>query len=416
MGTPSRGEGGYSFLSVILDQIDDSELLAALETPYMTGRPSYPLRALWRAKLSQHVLNIPFVVDLVERLRVSWEFREVCGFGDTAPSESTFSRFTRRLTRYERLVVDCLNSLTAALKEHIPSLGETVAIDSTAIEAWANPNRKTIRDVNAKWGVKHSARSSSKDGTEFFFGYKAHVLADADHGIPLGFIFTPGNTNDGKMFRPVLDKTIEELPWLKPSFVVADRGYDTVKNHRDSVDRGMVPIIHIRDLRSKKSSQIYDPVAGAPTCLGKTAMEYVHTDPATGHHLFQCKKGGCSLKDKSNGAWQYCDDEVWEDPYDNLRVVGIVARQSDEWWEHYAKRQAIERLFRSTKHSRLMNTHRYMSMDKVGLHTTLSLLTWQATALAQIKIDGAVKIGTTGKANFRQMRVGASTAELSMAA
>ena len=34
-------------------------------------------------------------------------------------------------------------------------------------------------------------------------------------------------------------------------------------------------------------------------------------------------------------------------PMENLRVVGIVWRGSDEWEEHYAKRMSIERIFRS---------------------------------------------------------------------
>ena len=405
MGATPKAGGGYPFLRSILDQIDDSELIAALRSPPAkngrTGRPSYPVRALWRAKLSKDLLNIPYAVELVERLHGSREFREVCGFEDGVPSESTFSRFFKRLEQHQAVLSDCLDRLTDALREHIPDLGESVAIDSTSIEAFANPNRKVVIDPDAKWGVRHSSRSSSKDGTEWFFGYKMHTLADADHGVPLGFIITSGNVNDGQMFAPVIDKAMDDLPWLRPDYVIADRGYDYKKCYQTAVDRGAVPIIHIRDMRSKGSSMVYDPVAGAPTCLGRTSMEYVRTDPETGHHLFRCKKGGCELKDKGTKAVMHCNDEVWEDPMENLRVLGIVARASEEWTEHYAKRQSVERLFGSLKRSRNLETHFSRNIGRMRLHATLGLLAYQATALARVKAEGIREL--------RQMRVGVGT-------
>jgi IS5 family transposase len=413
MGTPPKTGGGYPFLRVILDQIDDSELIAVLKAPPAkngrTGRPSYPARALWRAKLSKDLLNIPYTVELVERLHGSQEFRDVCGFGDDVPSESTFSRFFKRLEQHQAVLSDCLYRLTEALREHIPDLGESVAIDSTSIEAFANPHRRVVIDPDAKWGVRHSSRSSSKDGTEWFFGYKMHTLADADHGVPLGFIITSGNVNDGQVFAPVIDKAMDDLPWLEPKYVIADRGYDYKKCYQATVDWGAVPIIHIRDTKAKGGSPVYDPVAGAPTCLGKKPMEYVRTDPETGRHLFRCAKGGCHLKPKSNGAWQYCDDEVWEDPVENLRVLGVVARASEEWSYHYAKRQAVERLFGCLKRSRNLETHFSRNISRMILHATLSLLAYQATALARVKAEGIMEL--------RQMRVGVSaTVGLRMAA
>ena len=225
-----------------------------------------------------------------------------------------------------------------------------------------------------------------------------HSVFLLDSLVERGRNLTPGNTNDGQMFAPVLDRAMGALEWLRPKYVIADRGYDFNKCYQAAMDRDMVPIIHIRDTKAKNSSPVYDPVAGAPTCLGKTPMEYVRTDPETGHHLFRCPKSGCPLKPKSNGAWQYCDDEVWENPMENLRIVGIVARQSQEWEDHYDKRQSVERLFGSLKRSRNLEEHFSRNIRRMELHAMLSLLTWQATALAR---------ATAGEAkNLRLMRVG----------
>ena len=394
-------QGGHPFLQSVLDQVEDGELLTALASeqspPGTKGRHPYPVRTLWRAWLTKYVLNIRYTVDLVGRLRTSRRLREVCGVENQVPSESTFSRFFKRLSRPEHqvLVEDCLNQLTGELKGHIPDIGESVAIDSTDVEAWANPNRKHLADSEARWGVRTSARA--KDGTEYYFGFKLHVLADANHGIPLGFVFTPANKNDAPMLTPVLDRATGGLPWLKPQYLVADRGYDSAKNHNATVERGIVPIIHIRV--NQENAPVYNNVAGAPKCLGNVPMEYVRTDPETGHHLFRCPTKGCRLKEEGSKGWRHCDTELWEDPMDNLRVVGVVARQSKEWNRHYAKRQSVERLFSSTKHSRLLDTHRFLGARKIQLHTAMSMVAYQATVLARVR-GGDFK-------NMRTMRVAA---------
>ena len=82
---------------------------------------------------------------------------------------------------------------------------------------------------------------------------------------------------------------------------------------------------------------------------------------------------------------------------ENLRAVGIVWRGSEEWDNHYSKRMSIERIFRSLKHSRGLEGHRYRGMAKIRMLASLSLLTYQATVLARL-ITGDFK-------NLRIMRV-----------
>ena len=54
---------------------------------------------------------------------------------------------------------------------------------------------------------------------------------------------------------------------------------------------------------------------------------------------------GCPLKNSRKGGILYCDTEVWEDPRRNIRLFGIIRRDSPEWKEFYTKRQAVERVF-----------------------------------------------------------------------
>ena len=390
-------KGGYRFLELILDSIDAGALLEALGPPAPTGRPGFPAHAMLRAVLSKYILSFRFNLELLERLRASPKFRQVCGFTGDVPSESTLSRFTTRLMLHQDLIDECLAGVTDTLHEMLPGLGETVAVDSTTIESFSNPNRKHISDPEARWGVRHKAKAKDGD-TEWVFGYKMHLLADADHGIPLSYQITSANVNDTGILPPLLKQAQRTYGWLSPGFILADRGYDSAANHRAVMAHGGIPIIHIR--KPTAGDGLHHGVyteKGAPTCMGKKAMEYIHTDPDTGHHLFQCRAGGCRLKAKNSGAVLYCDSEVWEDPMENLRVVGIVWRGSREWRRHYAKRMSIERVFRSLKHSRGLEGHMVRGMAKIRLLAALSLLTYQATALARVRV-GDMK-------NLRLMRV-----------
>ena len=399
---PQAPKGGYGFLSAILDSLEDAHLLDTLQSYRRTGRPGYPLRAMWRAYLVKFILKIRFSNELLDRLRSSGKLRSICGFDDVVPSESVLSRLISRLANHTAIVKNLLVCVTNKLRDLLPAsqpLGQVVAIDSTLFPSYSNPNRKHIKDPDARWGVKHSARAK-EGGTEWGWGYKMHLLSDANHGLPLDFIVTPANQSDSTMLPTVVSEARTVLPWLRPRYLLADRGYDSEANHKALVRQRIIPIIHIRKpTRTELHHGIYTTL-GEPTCIGKVGMDYQGTDPKTGSHLFRCPPDGCHLKDSKAGATRHCDSTVWENPAKNLRIVGIVPRASRLWKKLYAKRMSIERVFRSLKHSRGLEGHCMRGMRKILLQATMSVLTFQGTALARLRTGEpsevrrmAVKVG-----------------------
>ena len=87
---------------------------AGLQDYRPTGRPGYPLRALWRAYAASFFLNLPHTNALIRALEVDQDLRRLCGFHDL-PHRTTFNRFIRRLSRHADLVESCFASLTAQL-------------------------------------------------------------------------------------------------------------------------------------------------------------------------------------------------------------------------------------------------------------------------------------------------------------
>ena len=371
---------GYAGLSTTLDGIDDAPVLDRLQAYRHTGRPGHPLKALWRSYVASFLLNLPHTNALIRRLQDESDLRSLCGFtSDALPSRRTFNRFIRRLSNHADLVEVVLTGLTNRLKEFLPDLGESVALDSSTVRTHSNPNRKRISDPDASWTAKNSARAKSKDGKEWHFGYKSHAVADAQYGLPLGQIITTASRSDSPELPRLIERAKGLLPWFKPKVIIADRGYDALSNHEYAVKHEALPIIHIR---KQVKGSIYT-TKGTPTCLGRVPMTYVRSDPELGR-LYQCRPDGCHLKDSFKGGTRHCMDWVWEDPTKDLRLFGIIRRDGPEWKAHYVKRQAIERVFKSLKESRRLERHCVRGLRQITLHVLMSTLAFQATALVWI--------------------------------
>ena len=97
---------------------------------------------------------------------------------------------------------------------------------------------------------------------------------------------------------------------------------------------------------------------------------------------------------------RYCNTKAhWEDPANNLRVLGVVSRSDPQWRRLYRRRQVIERMFSSLKRSRLLNRHQYVRKRKIETHVGLSVLTYLATMLSR------VQAGDLGRVRHMRVRV-----------
>ena len=388
----SESQGIYADFRQILACLDASPIIDRLLEYRPTGRPGWPLRTLWNAYLAAFFLGLPHTNDLIRRLEDDYPLREVCGFveADGLPGRRTFNRFIRRLADHSDLVEECANRLTTALKDLLPGFGDVIAIDGSAVHTHSNPNNKDKdtglpSDPDARWGVKHSARSKKSDRTEYFFGYKIHLIADATYDLPIAFKITAGNRHDSPELPAVMDKAFADFDWFSPSVATADRGYDAKSNFEYLyLKHGIDPVIHIR--KTNAHDGLYDGIYTAdavPTCMGLEPMEYVGQN-GDGHYIFRCKSEGCHLKESTQGGTRKCDTVIVENPMDNLRVFGgKTRRNSPEWSVLYHKRWSVERVFKSMKESRRLDKHCVRGLKHITLHAAMSVLTFQATRLVK---------------------------------
>ena len=330
----------------------------------------------------------------IRLLKDNAEIREMCGFDDHIPWHTTFTRFFADLQNYDHLIESAIAHITDQLKTELPDLGNVVAVDSTAVHSYSNPNRKVKSDPEAKWGVKHTARGKDGKVTDWFYGYKAHVVSDATYGIPLANITTQGNANDTTYLPKLIEKAKATFDWFDPIAVIADRGYDSKKNNHYLWSQRIHPIIKMKKPGGKSKDENGNPVEklidgiydteGVPHCMGGKKMEYVKSDPVKGHY-YVCPPGGCHLQKKNSGAMLYCDFDTWEDPTRDIRLFGTIRKASEEWKELYRRRYYVERGFKSMKQARCLENHTIRGFGRINVHVLMSILTAQATVLANLK-------------------------------
>ena len=382
-------QGTVAELVELWDGIDATALLQRLREyrqvgNRIRGRKGYEPEAYWRAFLALYYLNLDNVNCIVRRLEDDFELRVLCGF-TTMPHRTSFNRFFSRLCQHLDLVEQASVGVVEKLRVFYPDLGQQVAIDSTTIPIHSNPNRTVVSDPEAKWGIAHDA-AAKKGGKKWVFGYKSHVVADANYEIPLAQIVTTANRGDSPMLPKVMEKAEALHSWFRPKVVIADRGYDSNKNHNGLDAKGIIPIIHIRE---PSNTEFYDGMytkLGVPVCLGMVPMDYVGTNPDNGFHLYKCRDEGCHLKDSKQGGILHCDSVVWEDPSTNIRLFGKIRRDSPAWKALYAKRQSIERIFKSLKQGRrLDNKHCVRGHQRIAVHAMMSTLVFQGTVLRNLR-------------------------------
>jgi transposase len=214
-------------LNAIFETLPDKELIA--EMTAKTGRPGYTIKILWRTYVAMAVLNLPSFVSLIRILQNNPYIAIACGITSTEgiPTKFAYSRFMRKLSepQYVVMVKNVMRNLTRQLYETLPNFGKNVAIDSTDLKAWSHGIKRHHADRDASWSVKPDTSGKPK----FYFGYKLHVLADADYELPIAANLTTASINDVKVAPRVLANARYTYSRFHPDYIICDAGYSSKK-------------------------------------------------------------------------------------------------------------------------------------------------------------------------------------------
>lgn len=374
-------------LKAVFENLNDAELLEALEETRWTGRRGYPIRVMWRTLIASYVLDVPTIQELIRTLNRNPFIAVQCGICSEKeiPTRFAYYRFIKKLIAHRELVEKCMAKTLEALKKQLPGFMETVCIDSTDIEAYVNRFRKPLSDKDAEWGWRRN-----KDGEEETYpGYRMHIIGDAKYEIPLIPVITPANENDSPLMIPVLGENKGLIKDFSPNIVIGDKGYDATENYRATVeDFKSIPIIdlNLRGLKGKPDR--FEDIAdekGIPYCAWGIPYVFWGYDKRQKRLKYRCPlacgKGGCTWIDKcSKSAYGQVIKIRLKDDY---RRFIQVPRHTKRWKKLYNMRTSIERIFSRLKKDeggRLVN-HRLRGLEKITLNCLLAVWAVQAIEL-----------------------------------
>ncbi len=185
-----------------------------------------------------------------------------------APDHSTLTVFRNRMIQRgkQKVFTEMLAEIVQIALEMGVKFGSIQIVDSvhsianvnTAKDKKREDKRKSPRDPDAKWGVKHKHKVKTPEGIEieqreYFYGFKAHVSMNAETGIISSLDITPGRAFDGHHFCSLVDKDLEQSLPLKT--YAGDKGYDDSNNHYYLIHKGLHSAIRLKETRIKKKDK-----------------------------------------------------------------------------------------------------------------------------------------------------------------
>jgi len=407
--------GDLQRLRLVIEHLPDESLMRALEAERGQGRDDYPVRAVWNSLLAMVVFQHESVESLRRELLRNAPLRDLCGFdpvraASATPPSSAYSRFLRRLQRRGGEIEAIFDRLVDLVGEVLPEFGRTLAIDGKAIRTHAEPRKRGApqpksdgrRDTDADFGAKGPLRRTAGGawtrGARGWFGYKLHLVVDADHELPVAFSVTRASVAEQPMARRLLGGLAARHGDLleRAETLLADKGYDDGKLIRRLWDDHRIrPVIaKRRDWRDQETrlvrgrrQVVYDqdgvvycyPHKGEPK-----AMAFAGFESDRGTLKYRCPAAHYGLRCRSFGRCPI-GGSIRIKLDDDRRIFTPVARTSYKWGRLYNQRGAVERVNSRLDVSYGFERHFIRGLSKMRLRVGLALSVMLAMALGRVK-------------------------------
>ena len=215
------------------------------------GRPvEYPPEWDLKALMLRQLLQIPYVKDLVKRLRRNPCLRHACGYRDKAPTEAHFSQMKKRIGAEGFRIIEARLRREALRHRRSQPLSATgliqaACMDGTDLRAWSSrspdDNKRGLGDPDARLGRGRKG---------FYLGYRSVFLTDIE-GFPLGHMEAPANVNEPLMVESLLDKVLGED--IEVELLAGDSGFESRRVFEALEGRRMAPLVAWRRMKGREN-------------------------------------------------------------------------------------------------------------------------------------------------------------------
>lgn len=363
-----------SELERLLQSPEIAGLIEELQETRWTGRPGYPIRTMVGVMLAKTLYAIPTWTRTLALVEEHAALRAAlgCWREEEVPSIDACYRFTAKLRRHKDMLDRCIGSVIGGLREQMPELGKDVAIDGSDMPAYANGQRfvskggrerapEEYSDPDASWGHR-SAVSTRKGGG--YYGYKLHAAVDTATGLPLAWDVRSARDAEIHTALPLIDR-IQERGFTVETATL-DKGYDVVAIYDGCEERGIRPIIPLKQTQGVKKG--WDK----PQSCEHGEWRFAGADYSRKATKWRCPTGEC----QPASVWVKAD-----------RLHPLIPRETLRWRKLYRGRASVEREFGRLKHIWALTPLRVRKIERVQLHADLTILTRLGCALEKARAE-----------------------------
>ncbi len=400
--------GDLERFKLLIKYLPDEKLMRALESKRNKGRNDYPIRAIWNSLLASVIYQHQSIESLRRELLRNPLLMGICGFElhkscTAIPSANAYTNFLKNLYDHSELLDEMFESLVSKISSCIDGFGKTLAIDSKAIRSLSRyKSKKQIadnrRDIDGDYGVKNKITHKGQEKLFRWFGYKLHLIVDADTELPLSYSLTKASSHDGAVAKELFDnpKVAEKLK--DAEYLLADRGYDDKAiTEKLQCEHNVKPVIDIRNCH--KDKQLLSPVKGYRNvfynyrgdvcCRCKKSGEY-RDMVYVGYEKDRASlKYRCPAENYGLCCQSYLDCPVNNSLRiklsDNPRVFTALPRNTLKWSRIYNKRSSVERCFARIDRDFGFEKHYIRGMDKMKTRCLISLIIMLTIAYGRAK-------------------------------
>jgi transposase len=399
--------------SLLLKHLPDEQLMQSLESERGKGRNDYPIRAMWNSILAGIVYQHTSIESLRRELMRNAQLRQLCGFDllkgtDAVPSSNAYTNLLKRLVAHMDIIDSVFCELVDRLSELLEGFGQTLAIDSKAINSRARrvsgAHSVDLRgELDADKGFK-TYRGTRSDGSTWetvksWFGFKLHLIVDAEYELPVAYSVTKASACDLTVGKEMIADLALERPSVleNAQFLLGDKAYDDTQLITNLWDEHNIkPVIDIRDLWR---------IDGARLVHGQTNVSHDYKGTVYCHCPVEWVKrpmafGGFE-KDRATlkyrcGAKHYglecagrerchISDNIRIDIESNRRIFTPLARSSYKWKTTYKKRSAVERVNSRMDESFGFEKHFIRGINKMKVRCGLALIVMLGMAYGRLR-------------------------------
>jgi DDE family transposase/transposase-like protein DUF772 len=363
-----------SQLAALLNSSEIGRLIEELQATRWTGRPGYPIRTMVGLCLAKSLYAIPTWTKTVALVREHWALQRALGCEGKPPSVYAAYRFAEKLRDNGEMVNRCIDEVVEGLRSKLPSYGTDLAIDASDMPAYANgqrylskngPERERYSDPDASWGHR-SAVSTRKGGG--FYGYRLHAAVCTATDLPVAWRVATGREHETLSVAPLIDAAKRRGATVATAAL--DKGYDNNRVYAELAERDCLPLIPLRQTTAVKNGEHLPPICEHGT------WTFAGSDRKRGAAKWRCPTGECAPA----SMWRKAS-----------RLHPLIPRETERWKAAYRKRAAVEREFGRLKGCWGLQPLRVRGLDRVRLHTDLTILTKLACALAKARAATATR-------------------------